>query len=237
MPEIWPVAKKFFVTSGRASGETPKGTMQEALIKAGIQGCNLIAVSSVLDPDAVQLLEVPTIPHAALTWCVMAEQMGVQGESIAAGIGWCHMRSKDGAVRKAYVVEDHGHKEERAVEETLMYSLVQMAEAENLQIYDTSDPKQILLGRKEWLQAGARNGGQDYRGWKSPEPFYLKYLLDSRKFFKTAIRGYDKVSEDYGYCTAALVYVFEDMGPTAPRSDILLRRSLETPTAPPKPAS
>lgn len=210
MSPIWPVAKKFFITGGRASGETKKGTMQEALIDAKIHGCNLLPVSSVLDPDAIQLSEPPVIPHSALAYCVMAEEMGAEGHSIAAGIGWCYMRNKDGTIHKAYVVEDHGAKEERAVKEVLLYSLVQMAEAEKLQIYSKEKSDEILLNRKEWLQEKLKQG-KHFDGWRSPEKEYLKYLEEnSAKYFKNEIRGYDKVPEDYGYCVAALVFVFEE---------------------------
>ncbi|MBU5557523.1 MAG: pyruvoyl-dependent arginine decarboxylase [Candidatus Aenigmatarchaeota archaeon] len=204
-----PVAKKFFVTSGRASGETKKGTVQEAFIKAHINQCNLVPVSSVLDPDAVQLSNPPTIPHSAITFCVMAEELGTKGCSIAAGVGWCYMRNKDGMVKKAYVVEDHGHKEERAVKETLMLSLIQMAEAENLMIYNPNNPSELLMNRKEWAEQQAALG-KHFDGWKSPEREFLKYLEENAsKFFRFEIKGWDKVPEDFGYVVAALVFVFD----------------------------
>lgn len=210
MAGFWmPVARKFFVTGGRASGETRKGTMQEALIKARINQCNLVPVSSVLDPDAVQLNDMPAIPHSAITFCIMAEELGTKGCSIAAGVGWCRMRSKDDTVRKAYVVEDHGHKEERAVKETLMLSLVQMAEAENLHIYNPVSPAELLLSRREWADQQTALGKR-FDGWKSPEREFIKYLEENaEKFFKSEIRGFDKVPEDFGYVVAALVFVFD----------------------------
>jgi pyruvoyl-dependent arginine decarboxylase len=204
-----PVAKKFFVTSGRASGETKKGTVQEAFIKAHINQCNLVPVSSVLDPDAVQLTEPPAIPHSAITFCVMAEELGAKGGTIAAGVGWCYMRSRDGTVKKAYVVEDHGPKEERAVKETLMLSLVQMAEAENLVIFNPSSPSEVLMNRREWATQQA-DIGKRFDGWKSPEREFLKHLEEiATKFFKFEIKGFDKVPEDFGYAVAALVFVFD----------------------------
>lgn len=205
----WKVAKKFFITGGRASGETRKGTVQEAFIKAKINQCNLVPVSSVLNPDAIQLSEPPAIPHSAITFCVMAEETGTKGCSIAAGVGWCWMRSHDGSIRKAYVVEDHGHKEERAVKETLMLSLVQMAEAEKLLIFNTENPAEVLLNRTEWAEQQSKLGKQ-FAGWRSPEREFMKYLEENtQKFFKFEIHGFDKIPEDFGYAVAALVYVFE----------------------------
>ncbi len=204
-----PVAKKFFVTSGRASGETKKGTIHEAFVKAHINQCNLVPVSSVLDPDAVQLSAPPAIPHSAITFCVMAEELGTKGCSIAAGVGWCYMRNRDGTLKKAYVVEDHGHKEERAVKETLMFSLIQMAEAENLVIFNPTNPTEVLMNRREWAEQQAALGKR-FDGWKSPEKEFIKYLEEnSAKFFKFEIKGFDKVPEDFGYAVAALVFVFE----------------------------
>lgn len=206
----WPVAKKFFITGARASSETKKGTVQEAFIKAKINPANLVPVSSVLNPDAVRLTNPPTIPHSAITFCVMAEEMGTKGNSIAAGIGYCYMRSKDGSVKKAYVVEDHGPKEERAVKETLMLSLVDMAEAEGLVIFNPTNTQEILLGRQNWLEEQIK-AGKHFDGWKSPESAYLKYLDDNGgKFIVTEIHGYDKIPDDYGYAVAALVFVFDD---------------------------
>lgn len=204
---IWSVAKKFFVTSGKASGETPKGTMQEALTKAKIQQCNLVPVSSVLDADAEQI-EIPQIPHAAIAYCVMAEQTDSKNKTIAAGIGWAYMKNKDGSIKKAYVVEHHGTEEERAIKETLMLSLVEMAEAEHLNIYSKRDQNNIILNRKEWLNEELKQG-KHFDNWKPPERSYLRYLDEKKEMFNLRVEGFDKVPEDYGYTIAALVYVFE----------------------------
>lgn len=206
----WPVAKKFFITGSRASSETRKGTVQEAFIKAKINPANLVCVSSVLHPAAVRLNALPEIPHSAITFCVMAEEMGTKGNSIAAGIGYCYMRSRDGSIKKAYVVEDHGPKEERAVKETLMLSLIEMAEAEGLVINNPASPSEFLLGRKDWLEEQIK-AGKHFDGWKTPEKAYIRYLEENgEKFITTEIHGFDKIPNDFGYAVAALVFVFDN---------------------------
>ncbi len=207
MNYVWPVAGKFFVTSGKASGETPKGTMHEALIKAKIQQCNLDPKSSVLFYDAAQI-EIPEIPHSSLVDCVYAAEQGMKGETIGAGIAWAHMTNKDGTVKKAYVVEDHGHKEERAVEETLMYSLVQMAEAEGLNIHNKENGER-LPNRRDWL-VEQQKSGKSFDALRGAEEDYLKFLRrEGPKFIPRKVEGYDRIPEEFGYVATALVFVFE----------------------------
>ena len=157
-PFYWLVAKKFFITKGCAYSDTPKGAMQEALKKAGIQQTNILEVSSVLNPDAEELpltgpnaYDTKTIPHAAYLLAVFAHCEGTESETIGAGVGTAWMRAKDGT-RKAYVVEASGNKTEGKIKNEVMLSLVDIAEAETLTIYPRpgSKAEKPLLGRREW---------------------------------------------------------------------------------------
>lgn len=210
--DYWPVAKKFFLTSGSACSDTEKGAMQRALIKAGINQANIIEISSVLDPDAVELVNYDTkqIPHAAFAKCVFAHHKGMKGENISAGVGVAWMINKEG-VRKAYVVEASGYMDISEVKKEVMLSLVDLAEAENLQIVGIpgSQENLKLLGKREWVKHMAETG-KKYEGFKDPEKDYAKYLKENAdKYFRIAAAGVDKISDDFGYAAAALVYVLE----------------------------
>jgi len=216
MADYWPVAKKFFLTSGGDSSDTEKGAMQKALIKAGIQQCNIIEVSSVLDPDAQEVAyDKKSIPHAAITFSVFAHQAGTEGENIGAGVGVAWMKSKEG-VRKAYVVEASGYKTEGRIKREVMLSLVDIAEAERLTItpapYFTprlQHATEPLLGKREW-EKKAKTGGKAFEGFKDPENAYVKYLrTNSDYYFRMATVDINGISEDYGYVAAALVYILE----------------------------
>ncbi len=182
------------------------------MIKAGIQHTNIVSVSSVLDPDAIELTDYnkKSIPHAALAYAVFARQEGDKGETIGAGVGAAWMKGKDGE-RKAYVVEAEGHKEESALKTEIMTSLVGIAKAENLDIIPRpgTELNTPLYGRRAWIKQ-QQEVGKKFEGWKSPERGYIKYLEEnSNNYFRTAIVGIDKIPDDFGYVVAALVYVFD----------------------------
>ena len=66
------IPKEFFTTSGKAiSGVSDLNAFDLALMHAGIEEQNLVAVSSIIPPEAV---EVPRcrLPMGAVTHCVLA---------------------------------------------------------------------------------------------------------------------------------------------------------------------
>jgi pyruvoyl-dependent arginine decarboxylase (PvlArgDC) len=186
--------------------------MQEALKKAGIQHFNIIEVSSVLDPGAVELQHFDTskVPHASFAFCVFAHHSGTKGENIGAGVGTAWMQTRDGK-GKAYVVEASGHKTEGEIKKEIMISLIDIAEAENLVLVPRPDSvkKEPLLGRKEWVKK-MKEAGRVFEGFKTPEREYIKYLMESADdYFRIKTAGISGVPDDYGYAAAALVYVLE----------------------------
>jgi len=194
----WPVARKFFVTGGKAQAETRKGAVQKAFIDAKIEVANLEPVSSVLNAYAERLTEIPKISHAAFVKCVMAQQEGYSGESIAAGIGWCYMRVPETGELKGYVVEDHGKGEERAVRKTLIKSLMEMAEAQNLEIIPLEKTGEPLKTLKHYQKEQ-----------KTEKPTtHARYLDEqAKRYFGMEIRGIDEIEKPFGCTVAALVYV------------------------------
>jgi len=211
MADYWTRAKGFFITGGCASARTKKSAMQKALMEAGIQGVNIISVSSVLDSDAVEVpdYDKASIPHAAFAFAVFAHQEGVKGENIGAGVGAAWMQAKDGT-RKAYVVEDEGYKEERVIKSDIMISLVDMADAEKLDIVPKPGAQgEPLLGRREW-EKKQKASGKTYNGFDDPEKDYRAYLRQvSDTYFRMMVKGINAISDDFGYAAAALVYVLD----------------------------
>jgi len=60
-----PIPQKFFLVAGVGDGTTPLTAFDRALLASGIGNTNLIKVSSILPPGAVQI-EAPAIPPGSL---------------------------------------------------------------------------------------------------------------------------------------------------------------------------
>ena len=90
------IPKEFFITSGKALSEVSDlNAFDLALLRAGIEEQNLVAVSSIIPPDAE---EVPRtrLPMGAVTHCVLAQMRGKGGDRISAGIGYAYRRDGKG---------------------------------------------------------------------------------------------------------------------------------------------
>jgi len=125
--------KKFFVTSGKAvSPESPLNAFDLALMDAGIDQCNIVAISSIIPPDAVEVPPVNLTP-GAVVFAVLARMDGVSGETIGAGVGWAWGRLPDGR-RYGLVAEAHGHKDKWAIEEELRSKVREMAKVRNMEL-------------------------------------------------------------------------------------------------------
>jgi arginine decarboxylase len=115
--------KKFFVTGGKAKSTISElNAFDEALMKAGIDQCNLVNVSSII-PKKAKEVRYREIEPGTITHGVYAKMDGLAGERIGAGIGWG--RGQDYGV----VAEAHGYKDERALKNELRQKLTQMAKA------------------------------------------------------------------------------------------------------------
>jgi len=125
--------KKFFVTSGCATSSTsPLNAFDAALQKAGVAQCNLVAVSSILPPDA-ELIKNCEITPGTITFSVLARMDGDPGETIGAGLGWAWGYAADGQ-KYGLIAEAHGYKDRASIEKELRWKLQEMAKIRQLQI-------------------------------------------------------------------------------------------------------
>ena len=124
-----PVPTKFFVTSGKAvSKVSDLNAFDEALQNAGLSEQNLVSVSSVL-PIGVRQVRQKDLPMGAITFCVLAQQRGGEGETISAGIAYGFR--DDG--RGGYVAEGHMHGQKKSLQEVLEWKMGEMAKLRGIQ--------------------------------------------------------------------------------------------------------
>jgi len=142
--DIWVYAKllqhgmflpqKFFTTSGKGESGTLLNAFDMALMAAHIDQCNIVQVSSILPPDAIQLKNpIPVITPGTITFAVLARMDGQYGETIGAGVGWA-FGDRDNGVNFGIVAEDHGFKSKESVERSLSDKLDEMARVRMLKI-------------------------------------------------------------------------------------------------------
>jgi arginine decarboxylase len=124
------VPKKFFITSGKAvSKVSDLNAFDMALMDAKIAEQNLVSVSSVI-PIGCKHIDRSPIPMGAITHCVLAQQRGNEGESIAAGI--CYAMKKDG--QGGYVAEGHIMGDKKSLREILLWKMEEMAKLRNVEL-------------------------------------------------------------------------------------------------------
>ncbi len=118
-----PVPTKFFVTSGRAvSKVSDLNAFDEALQNAGLSEQNIVSVSSVL-PVGIRQVRQRDLPMGAITFCVLAQQRGGEGETISAGIAYGFRDDGLGG----YVAEGHMHGTKKSLQEVLEWKMGEMA--------------------------------------------------------------------------------------------------------------
>ena len=118
-----PVPTKFFVTAGKAvSKVSDLNAFDEALQNASLSEQNLVSVSSVL-PIGIRQVRQRDLPMGAITFCVLAQQRGSEGETISAGIAFGFR--DDG--RGGYVAEGHMHGTKKSLQEVLEWKMGEMA--------------------------------------------------------------------------------------------------------------
>jgi len=118
-----PIPAKFFVTSGKAvSKVSDLNAFDEALQNAGMSEQNLVSVSSVL-PVGVRQVRKRDLPMGAITFCVLAQQRGGEGETISAGVAYGFRDDGLGG----YVAEGHMHGTKQSLREVLEWKMGEMA--------------------------------------------------------------------------------------------------------------
>ena len=124
------IPKEFFITSGKALSEVSDlNAFDLALMHAGIEEQNLVAVSSIIPPDAKEIPKV-RLPMGAVTHCVLAQMRGKGGDRISAGIGYAYR--KDG--KGGYVAESHIFGGSDAVKEDLVRKVKEMERIRGIEL-------------------------------------------------------------------------------------------------------
>ena len=118
-----PVPTKFFPTSGKAiSKVSDLNAFDYALQNAGLSEQNLVSVSSVL-PVGIRQVRRRDLPMGAITFCVLAQQRGGEGETISAGVAYGFRDDGLGG----YVAEGHLYGTKRSLQEILEWKMGEMA--------------------------------------------------------------------------------------------------------------
>lgn len=124
------VPSKFFITSCSAvSPISGLNAFDRALLGAGIGEQNLVSVSSVIPVGAVQI-EPVEMPMGAVTFCVLAQMRGTEGETISAGIAYAFR--KDG--KGGYVAEGHLHGSKESLKTDLQWKMEEMARLRGIEL-------------------------------------------------------------------------------------------------------
>ena len=131
------IPSQYFVTSGKAlSTVSDLNAFDLALFEAGIEELNLVAVSSVIPPEA-EMVEYRSIPMGAVTHCVLAQMRGCGGDVISAGIAYT--KRKDG--HGGYVAEGHSFGDGESLKEGLRAKIREM---ERIRGVELEDPEIVI---------------------------------------------------------------------------------------------
>jgi len=118
-----PIPTKFFVTSGKAVSKiSDLNAFDQALLAGGLSEQNIVSVSSVL-PVGIRQTRRCQLPMGAITHCVLAQQRGGEGETIAAGIAYGFRDDGHGG----YVAEGHMYGTKRSLKEIMEWKMGEMA--------------------------------------------------------------------------------------------------------------
>jgi len=129
--------KEYFLTSGSGESDiSPLNAFDLALTKAGIAHCNLVPVSSIIPVKAVEVKNVDIKP-GSITFVVMAEAKGTEGERISAGVAY--IRPK-GAMH-GLVVESSGRCSRGELEDVLIEELKEMCQTRN---FEFNEPRTLI---------------------------------------------------------------------------------------------
>ncbi len=133
------VPKAFFVTSGVGMDLEQAGAFDLALRNAGISECNLVAVSSILPANAMEMeRSTVKVTPGKIYFCVMSRADGKSGEIIGAGIGyaWMGKGNEKGEEEREFgiICEHHGHYSREYLAEKMQEKLYKMAEIRDKRI-------------------------------------------------------------------------------------------------------
>ncbi|MFQ5907212.1 MAG: pyruvoyl-dependent arginine decarboxylase [Thermoplasmata archaeon] len=118
-----PVPTRFFVTgAGAVSPVSDLNAFDKALIEAGIGEQNLVSVSSVL-PPGIRQVNPKSLGPGLITYSVLAQMRGNEGEQISAGIAYA-FRKDEG---HGHVAEGHMYGTRAALQEILEWKIEEMA--------------------------------------------------------------------------------------------------------------
>ena len=135
------VPTKFFITSGNATSEVSDlNAFDKALRNARICEQNLVSVSSVI-PIGAERVEVCEMPMGAVTFCVLAQMRGCEGETISAGIAYTYR--KDG--KGGYVAEAHMHGCGESLKENLRCKMAEMSKLRGVEFGEINYEIQELV--------------------------------------------------------------------------------------------
>lgn len=134
------IPKEFFVTSAKATSPVSElNAFDLALRNAGISQCNLVSVSSIL-PPACKERKWRKLPAGAITHAVIARMDGGEGTTIGAGIAWVWEKDR----KYGIVAEAYGYMNRRALTETLVWNIKEMAEIRGIEIGTTKSRIEVL---------------------------------------------------------------------------------------------
>lgn len=124
------IPSEFFVTSGSAlSDVSDLNAFDLALMEAGIEEQNLVAVSSIIPPEAV-CVERKKLPMGAITHCVLAQMRGRAGDRVSAGIAYAYRKDGYGG----YVAEGHAFGGLESMKEELYRKVKEMERTRGIEL-------------------------------------------------------------------------------------------------------
>ena len=130
------IPKNFFVTKGKGvSNVSELNAFDNALKDAGISHCNLVPVSSIL-PKTCKEVEFTEIEPGSITFCILAKEVGFNGECISAGISYIANNETYGIV-----AEDHGHCPSEIMKKRVLQKLHEMGKVRGV---DVKNPKVVV---------------------------------------------------------------------------------------------
>ena len=124
------IPNEFFVTSGAAiSPVSDLNAFDLALHRAGVAEQNLVAVSSVIPPQA-EHVEYRELPMGMVTHCVLAQMRGKDGDRIASGIAYAYRKDGYGG----YVAEGHMFGSKEAIDRELRNKIKEMERMRGIEL-------------------------------------------------------------------------------------------------------
>ncbi len=110
-----PTPRKFTLLAGSAEGPTRLNAFDNALLQAGIGNVNLIRVSSILPPNAVEYDHLEIVPGALMPAAYGTITSEIEGETLAAAVAVA-MGEHD---QYGVIMEFSGRTDRRTAEETV----------------------------------------------------------------------------------------------------------------------